>query len=189
MKLLKHQNLLEIETKDINFKIAKDFINYWNNHYKLDFSNDQIEFLIQIIKATTSLNNRISVDQSDLFSILHTNINDQLKTSFYEAMNFTMFRELNYYLQETRMYKENIEQLYLKKSITNNEIDHCNKLIKWIDKKVLELQNSINIVLNNQKLKDSINYDLLTEFYQKQVDEKIRRFKWYQNTFMIVVDC
>ncbi|AJM71766.1 hypothetical protein [Mycoplasma yeatsii] len=189
MKLLKHQNLLNIETENINFKIAKDFINYWNNNHQLNLTNDEIDFLIQIIKATASLNNRISVDQSDLFSILHTNINEQFKTSFYQAMDFTMFRELNYYLEETQMYKENIEQLYLKNAITNNELDHCNKLINWIDKKVVELQNSINIVLNNQKLKDSINYNLLTEFYETQIDEKIRRFRWYQNTFMIVVDC
>ncbi|SYV96021.1 Uncharacterised protein, partial [Mycoplasma putrefaciens] len=118
--------------------------------------------------------------QSDLFSLLYVDeiCNSNLKDSFYDALDFTMFRELNDFLNQTYHFKELLFELFEKKQITDLQIKDSKILIDEIQQKVLELKNSTDVILNNLDFQNQLNKELVDQFYNHQLDLKIKKLLW-----------
>jgi len=85
----------------------------------------------QIIIKTAIINNHDFVRQSDLFSVLFIKgigDDEKNKKTFYSAIDDTMFKELNFYLNDMRDFKQHCENLISENKITHIEQEHSKKL-------------------------------------------------------------
>ncbi|ATZ21091.1 hypothetical protein [Mesoplasma coleopterae] len=182
------EKLSEIKiNEELNNKVFRDFIKYFESKNKLKISENLLTKFESTVNKIATYNDHEFVKQSDLFGMLFIEQNEIVNFSekFKEAIRETMFKEVIHYQTLNSNLKDEFEIKYNKKTLTKEEKEHASKLVKWIRNQV-EIFSNEKLINENPQLQNKITGEVVKEFFREQNEIFIKIYKWHANVFEVM---
>lgn len=185
---IKQLNINDVTSKDVNDKVGRDFLKYLVKSESLKLSPQLFEEMLESIKTVAAYNEHQFIRQSDLFAILEVEQSEiaNLKEVFERAMQATMFKELNVFLEANIEFKDQATVDFENNAISEEQIEHAELLINWTTAKIKELEDSVQLVIHGEQLTNILTGIKAAQFYEQAVREIITMLKWHLVGFQII---
>ncbi|ATI73517.1 hypothetical protein [Mesoplasma florum] len=173
--------------ENLNNKVFRDFIKYFENENKITISKSLYEKFEEVVSKIASYNNHKFVKPSDLFGMLFIEQEeiDDFENKFHESIKQTMFKEVITYKNLNSDIKDDFEVKYNNKTLTLEEKQHAAKLAEWIRKQVIIFSDK-KLIEHNEQLDNKITGEMIKSFFKEQNEIFIRIYKWHANAFEII---